>query len=182
VLLQLERTAKRAPMRLREELAEAQDTARASLDDVRRIALELRPEALDDLGLLSALEALCDRLAQRAGLRVARRFDSGLPALSDDGELVIYRVAQEALTNVARHAGTSIAQLRLERAPDRVILSVLDDGRGLAPGAHAQGGGLRGMRERAALVGADLRVESRPGGGVAVRLDVPLHDDGLWYR
>lgn len=181
VLLQLGRTAKHAPAQLRNELAEAQDAARASLEDVRRIALELRPEALDDLGLPSALEALCDRLAQRTGLRVARRLAADLPALSSECELVIYRVAQEALTNVVRHAGTQVAQLRLERAPDRVTLSVLDDGQGFDTHAEADGGGLRGMRERAVLVGADLRVQARPGGGVAVLLDVPLEEGGLWY-
>lgn len=174
VLLQLGRTAKHAPVELRDELGEAQDAARASLDDVRRIALELRPEALDDLGLASALEALCDRLAQRTGLRVARRLDTDLPELGEDRELVLYRVAQEALTNVVRHAGTSSAQLRLERSAGRVTLSILDDGRGLTSGARSDAGGLRGMHERAGLIDAELEVGARPGGGVAVRLDVPL--------
>lgn len=170
VLLQLGRTAKRAPAELRPELAEAQDTARASLDDVRRISLELRPEALDDLGLTSALVALTDRLAQRTGVRVTRRLPAELPELSGEAELVIYRVAQEALTNVVRHAESGSAELELARAGGRLTLTVRDAGRGTVP---REGGGIRGMRERAGLIGAQLAVAAAPGGGVEVRLDVP---------
>ena len=79
---------------------------RSSLEDVRRIALELRPEALDDLGLISALAVLCERFAQRSGLTVDQRIDDELPELDPESELVVYRVAQEALTNVARHSGS----------------------------------------------------------------------------
>jgi two-component system sensor histidine kinase UhpB len=181
-LLQLGGILKRVAEPAREELAEAQETVRASLEDVRRIALELRPEALEDLGLVSALEALCGRLAERTGLRITRQIAPDLPPFDRDRELVVYRVAQEALTNVVRHAGTQTAELRLERCPDRVTLSVLDEGRGLDPGAPPDGVGLRGMRERALLIGAELRIHTRPQGGVCVRLDVPLGEDGLWYR
>jgi two-component system sensor histidine kinase UhpB len=182
VLLQLERTAKHVDEPTRGELVEAQDTARGGLDDVRRLALELRPEALDELGLASALAALCDRLTERTGLRVERHIARDLPPLPEESELVLYRVAQEALTNVVRHAETNKAELRVEQAPDRVTLSVLDSGRGLGAAGPREGTGLRGMRERAMLIGADLSVRSRPQGGVAVRLDVPIGEDGLWYR
>ena len=147
-----------------EELGEAQETVRTSLEDVRRIALELRPEALEHLGLVSAIEALCERLEQRTGLHVTLRIAADLPTLDRDRELVLYRVAQEALTNVVRHSGATKAELGLGRSPDRVTLRVLDDGRGLNGGADNDGVGLRGMRERALLVGADLDVRSRPRG------------------
>ncbi|MFL5782318.1 MAG: HAMP domain-containing sensor histidine kinase [Thermoleophilaceae bacterium] len=181
VLLQLSQLGKGAPPELARQATEVQDSVRTSLEDVRRIARELRPEALDELGLGSALAALCDRLTQRAGLRIARRLDGDIPDLPEDVELVIYRIAQEALTNVVRHAGVDEASLTLAHEGDRLVLSVLDAGRSLPPGAF-DGGGLRGMRERAVMVGADLRVANRPEGGVEVRLEVPLGDEAAWYR
>jgi two-component system sensor histidine kinase UhpB len=174
LMLQLGRLAKHAPNGLQAELREAQDGARTTLEDVRAIARQLRPEALDDLGLASALTALTNAFAERAGLRVERRIDPGLPPLDSDVELVVFRVAQESLTNVARHAGTSRVDVRLETAGRGVRLRVRDYGRGLN-GAR-RGGGVRGMRERALLVGGDLSIRSRPGGGVEVQLDVPLAD------
>jgi two-component system, NarL family, sensor histidine kinase UhpB len=173
VLLQLGRSARHADPALGAELLETQETARASLEDVRRISRELRPEALDDLGLTSALVALTERFAQGGGLNVSHSLDRELPPLSEEAELVIYRVAQEALTNVARHAGTHRAELRLIAADGRLTLRVLDDGKGFDP-QRAEGGGLRGMRERAVLVGAELSVMRRPRSGTEVRLSVPV--------
>jgi two-component system sensor histidine kinase UhpB len=173
VLLQLGRSARHADPKLGAELLETQETARASLEDVRRISRELRPEALDDLGLASAVVALTERFGQSAGLNVSRMIDRELPQLSEEAELVVYRVAQEALTNVARHAGTDRAELSLASSGTNLVLRVVDEGRGFDP-QRAEGGGLRGMRERAVLVGAQLAVSRRPGGGVEVRLSLPL--------
>ena len=173
VLLQLGRSARHAEPALGAELLETQETARASLEDVRRISRELRPEALDDLGLTSALVALTERFAQGGGLSVSRSLDRELPPLNEEAELVIYRVAQEALTNVARHAGTDRAELSLTAADGRLTLRVLDEGKGFDP-QRAEGGGLRGMRERAVLVGADLSVMRRSPGGTEVRLSLPV--------
>jgi two-component system sensor histidine kinase UhpB len=171
-LLLLSRVQSRAPVDLRPAVEEAQDAVRASLEDVRRIAIELRPEALDDLGLESALAVLCDRFAQRSGLQVSYQVADPLPDLSPDAELVIYRVAQEALTNVARHSGSGRAALTLEPAGGDLVLSIRDEGRGLGDG-RTDGSGIRGMRERAALIGAALEVRNaRPG--TEVRLRVPL--------
>jgi two-component system sensor histidine kinase UhpB len=153
---------------------EAQDAVRTSLEDIRQIALELRPEALDDLGLLSALAVLCQRLAERSEVQVAQRTASRLPPLSPEAELVVYRVAQEALTNVARHSGAARAELALAAANGRVTLTVRDHGRGLGAD-QAPGSGMRGMRERARLIGARLRISNNPAGpGCEVRLDVPV--------
>jgi len=173
VLLQLGRSARHADAKLGAELLETQETARASLEDVRRISRELRPDALDDLGLTSALVALTERFAQSAGLNVSRNLDRELPPLSEEAELVIYRVAQEALTNVARHADTDRAELSLTAADGHLMLRVTDNGKGFDP-VRAEGGGLRGMRERAVLVGASLAVARRPRGGTEVRLSVPV--------
>jgi two-component system, NarL family, sensor histidine kinase UhpB len=174
VLLVLSRVQAHVAPEVRPEILEVQAAVRASLEDVRRIALELRPEALDDLGLISALAVLCERFAERSGLTVTQRIADELPELEPDTELVVYRVAQEALTNVARHSGSDRAELRLAYVPDGVTLSVRDAGHGL-PAGHAPGAGIRGMRERAALIGATLEISDVPGGpGCEVRLEVPL--------
>jgi two-component system, NarL family, sensor histidine kinase UhpB len=171
VMLQLSRLAKRAPADLEDELREAQETTRASLEDVRRIARQLRPEALDDLGLPAALGALAMTFAERTGMRIRRHVIEDLPPLPADAELALFRVAQESLTNAARHAGTARLDLSLEPAPDGVVLRVRDYGKGLN-GARP-GSGMRGMRERAVLVGGDLDIDEPAGGGVEVRLQIP---------
>jgi two-component system, NarL family, sensor histidine kinase UhpB len=180
-LLQLGRLRKQVPVELQQEVSDAAETVRENLDDLRRIAQRLRPQELDELGLASALAHFSGRLSEQTALPIALRFDRDLPVLGYDEELVIYRVAQEALTNVVRHAHASRAELALERAPDRLILRVSDDGRGLDD-APAGAGGIRGMRERAALIRAKLSIEPRNEGGTEVALHVPLSDDGLWYR
>src|SRR6185312_2286577 len=101
------------------------------LEDVRRIATELRPETLADLGLSSALANLTDTFARRTGIEVHRRVTPDLPPLADATELALYRVAQEALTNVARHSGSKVAELSLGYAEGAVVLTVRDHGRGL---------------------------------------------------
>ncbi len=164
-----------------EALAEIAGTALRSLDDVQRIGRELRPEALDDLGLVDALIVLCSRVDGQGGLRVRRDLDRALPPLGHDVELVIYRVAQEALTNAVRHSGGVTATVVLRRRPPGVTLVVSDDGRGLAADRAGQAdragprsGGLRGMRERAMLIDAELRIASAPGVGAQITLAVPL--------
>jgi two-component system sensor histidine kinase UhpB len=178
VLLSLARAHAEAPKEVGAVLAEAQDAVRASLEDVRRIALELRPEALDDLGLPSALAVLCERFSDRSGLELARRISESLPPLSPEVELVIYRVAQEALTNVARHSGSERAELALVVHDSRVSLTVRDWGRGLGSG-YVAGSGIRGMRERAALIGSTLEIHDNPAGrGCELQLEVPVSGAG----
>jgi two-component system sensor histidine kinase UhpB len=176
VLLQLKRASTRAPALMRADLLGAQETARTSLDEVRRIARRLRPGVLDDLGLVSALSALSTTFSEQTGIRVERRFEGALPPLGEEVELALYRVAQESLTNVARHAEASRVTLSLEGTPGGIRLGVLDDGRGV--NGSADGGGIRGMRERAILIGAELRIDSTPGRGVQVTVEAPLPDRG----
>jgi two-component system sensor histidine kinase UhpB len=159
---------------LRVDDEETKQAVRQALNEVRRIARELRPEMLEQLGLVSALTELSRRFSESSGIRVERRFSSELPPLSDEAELAVYRVAQESLTNVARHAGATQVELALEPGGGSVVLSVSDDGRGMSEAAASNGhGGLRGMRERALLVGGALAIKPGRGGGVEVRLEVP---------
>jgi len=171
VLLELDHAAGGAPPELRAQLMGTQEAARASLEDVRRIAIELRPEALGEFGLPGALVTLSDRLGQRTELSIEREIARDLPALSEEQELVIYRVAQEALTNVARHAGSQTARLSLHRDGDRVSLEVIDHGRGLADAKP--GTGVLGMRERANLVGGWFSIADGREGGTVVHLTLP---------
>lgn len=172
VLLGLKRLESRAPAALVPELAAVRESARAGLDDVRRVARRLRPGVLEDLGLASALAALATDFAEHSTASVRRSFAPGLPALSPEAEVVVYRVAQEALTNAARHADAREVGLSLGRQGASVVLEVRDDGRGFD--GLAEGSGLMGMRERAGLVRAELSVVSRPRHGTTVRLRVPV--------
>ncbi|MET7280776.1 HAMP domain-containing sensor histidine kinase [Kribbella sp. NPDC005582] len=178
VLLELKRVADRSQdPRVRTDLQQAQETTRSSLDDVRRLARRLRPGVLEDLGLISALTTLATDLSTHTGLAVHRHFDSDVPPLDQQTELVLYRVAQESLTNVARHAEATEVTLRLSRADDSVQLVICDDGRGI--GLAQEGAGMRGMRERALLLGATLDIETGPHGGVQVSLSAPVpHSKG----
>ncbi|MDA0179128.1 HAMP domain-containing sensor histidine kinase [Solirubrobacter phytolaccae] len=171
VVLQLGRVVRDVDEGARPRVVEAQETARESLEEVRRIARRLRPEALDDLGLASALHVLGERVAEHTELRVDVHVQPSLEFGADE-ELVLYRVAQEALTNVARHAGAKRAEVRLERAAGRSRLEVDDDGSGV-PGEAQEGGGVLGMRERAVLVGGTLKVARSPLGGTRVTLELP---------
>lgn len=171
IALRAERAADTAAAVERAVLLELSQAALGSLEDVRRIARELRPEVLDDLGLVNAVIALCARIDRQHGVRVRRELDWSLPKLTPEVELVIYRVAQEALTNVLRHAHATEVVVQLRRQGDQVVLAVADNGRGLP--ADALERGLRGMRQRAAMIGADLDVHVRVGGGTGVVLRVP---------
>jgi len=176
VLLGLKRAVDRAPEDLRDELHAVQETVRSSLDEVRQVARRLRPGVLEDLGLLSALSAVAAEFSQLNSVPVGRRFDPDLPPLSDEVELVLYRIAQESLTNVARHADATRVELSLTAEDGAVTLHITDNGRG---GVSREGAGIRGMRERALLIGARLTVAAAPGGGTEVRLVVPMTASGV---
>jgi two-component system sensor histidine kinase UhpB len=176
LILRGETLARRAPKELRADVDGLRENARAAAEEVRLIAQRLRPEALDELGLQSALLALCTSLADRAGVQVDRRFERELPVTSEE-ELVIHRLAQESLTNVARHARAQRVTVTLERGGDGgVVLHVRDDGVGLAAGAAGDSTGIRGMRERALLVGAQLSVSAAAPRGTEVTLRLPARE------
>ncbi len=173
VLLLMDEASKAPARRATEALEEGREAARAAIEEVRRIVRDLRPEALDDLGLFSALVALASSFEHRTGIRVERRFAPELPDLSSEQDLVLYRAAQEALTNVARHADAREAELRVEHADGTVRVVVRDDGCGFA-NAAGDGRGISGIRERAMLVGGTLEVDSKPGQGTQVVLCIPV--------
>jgi two-component system sensor histidine kinase UhpB len=180
VVLQLDRVGRRAQSDLRGEVELARETVRASLEEVRAIARGLRPEALDELGLRSALASLTNDVTRQTGVRVERRVAGSLPVLSPEEELVVYRVAQEGLTNIARHSAARRAWLTLDVRDGCVELEIRDDGRGFDSAAAGGGAGLVGMRERAVLIGAALEVTSTRDRGSTVRLRLapPGHCDG----
>ena len=169
-LLSLKRVVDRAPEDLREESLVAQHAVRSSLEEVRQVAQRLRPGVLADLGLRSALSSLGTEFSRSSGIPVNWGLDDELPDLSGEVELVLYRIAQEALTNVARHAHATRVDLSLTSTTKGLALLILDDGQG---GDIREGAGIRGMRERALLIGAELTVHARPGSGTDVRLVVP---------
>lgn len=182
LLLRLEAARDAAPPELERELAETKALANQAMGELLSLARQLRPTALDDLGLAAAIEGQVGRLGGEieTGLEVEGDFSD----LGDDAQLVVYRVAQEALSNAARHSGAKRVEVRLQRtvASKRgsssaegggVLLEVSDDGRGFAFDESERGLGIGGMRERALLIGAELTIESRPGRGTTVRLAVP---------
>jgi len=178
VTIQAERAA-HGDSELAQELRAVAAGVRESLDEVRRIARELRPEALDDLGLVNALIALCSRIGAQGGPRIERDFQAKLPPLSPDVELVIYRVAQESLTNALRHSGARNAKVSLTADAEFVALTVTDDGKGLPTPLPPGTAGMTGMRERALLVGGMLSVASSPEDGTEVRLMIPIVDEDV---
>ncbi|MFE7765327.1 histidine kinase [Streptomyces sp. NPDC057438] len=171
VLLSLKHVADQSPEPLREQLHQAQETTRASLDEIRRVARRLRPGVLEELGLISALKSLAAEFTGPT-ITVRHHIDANLPALDHDTELVVYRVAQESLTNAARHSGARIVDLTLQQGPAGIELRVRDDGRGLD--GLTEGAGIRGMRERALLIGADLALRPGPDGGTEIHLTIPM--------
>ncbi len=140
---------------------------------MRDIARGLRPQALDEFGLRSALVTLATGFAERTGLQVRQRLASELPELAPEQDLAIYRVAQESLTNVARHAEAGGVEIVLDASAAAVVLRVRDDGRGLEPDSNGDAGGLAGMRERAMLAGGALTVRRVQPSGTEVVLEVP---------
>lgn len=175
ILLELKHAAAKAPPPLRDDLLGIQETARENLEDVRIIARRLRPDLLDELGLPAALTALANEFTDSTRLPVHRRFSRDLPRLSREVELVVYRVVQESLTNIARHARASCAEIEVAHAAGKIHVEVRDDGQGLR---GSEGTGIRGMRERALLVGGDLRIGSSASAGTSVHLTIPVPDTG----
>ncbi len=161
-----------APNELRQRLEKVQHTARQTLDEVRLIARQLRPTVLDDLGLGAALATLCGVVEQSSDLVIRQRVDDELPELSSEAELTLYRIAQEALTNVVRHASASRVDLELRARPSELELRISDDGRGMHYAGAVEGGGLRGIRERAVAIGAHIAIDSEVGKGTTISVSV----------
>jgi len=156
-----------------EALAAVREQVVETLHDVRRLAVELRPKALDDFGLVPALERLRDTFAEQTGMRVdlESRIRERLPT---DVETALYRIVQEALTNVVKHAQATAVSIVLAPKDRAVTALIEDDGRGFTPDGSGEGLGLLGMGERLALLGGRLKIESSHGAGTTIVAEVPL--------
>jgi signal transduction histidine kinase len=153
---------------------EVRDLVVATLQDVRRLAVELRPAALDDFGLAAALERLTENFAEQTGLAVELESGLGEERLPTDIETVLYRLVQEALTNVVKHAHAERVSIVLQRDKRAVTAVIEDDGRGLSDGRGEEGLGLVGIRERVALVNGRFRIESSANAGTTLLVEVPV--------
>jgi signal transduction histidine kinase len=164
------------PEALKAAVTEVRDLVRSTLQDVRRLAVELRPKALDDFGLVAALERLTESFAEQTGISV--EFIPNLPGderLPPEVETALYRLVQESLTNVVKHARANSVSIVLTRRDGSASVVVEDDGVGFDSGQEAGDGlGLLGMQERVGLLGGRLTVESRPGAGTSFVAEVPL--------
>ena len=174
LLLRLEAAREKAPPELAGELAEIRALANQAMQELLTLARQLRPTALDDLGLEAALAGNVREVTRQGAVNATFEADGELTRLPEDAQLVIYRVAQEALSNAVRHSGAENVHVGLAREDDAVALSVGDDGRGFTFDQASHGLGISGMRERALLVGGEFQIESRPGIGTRVRLLVPI--------
>jgi two-component system sensor histidine kinase UhpB len=174
LLLRLEAMREKAPPELAGALAEVRTLANQALQELLALARQLRPTALDDLGLKAALAGHVAAVGRQSGIETSFESEGDIASVPQDVQVVAYRVAQEALSNAVRHSGAAHLDVRLEREDGSVELSVADDGRGFTFEQASRGLGLAGMRERALLVNGELQVESRPQVGTKVRLLVPI--------
>ena len=168
IMLRLQASIQEATPELRRELRETQRLAGQAMEELLNLARELRPTALDDHGLLPALRGQVRDFADRTGIHADFRRRGEVPPLTDDQQLVIYRVTQESLSNVAQHAAANHVTVELSFV-GRTVLRIADDGRGVQ-GERNGGLGLTGMHERALLVGGDLDIHSANGRGTTVTL------------
>jgi signal transduction histidine kinase len=158
----------------RSATADLRELVVATLQDVRRLAVELRPSVLDDFGLVDALENLTTLFAEQTGMVVDFGAALGPERMPGEVETALYRIVQESLTNVVKHARASHVSITLTRMHGSVKAVIEDDGQGFDPGSPDRGHGLLGMQERIALLGGRLQVESSPGAGTTIAIDVPV--------
>jgi len=171
ILLRLEALSHDAPDRLAGDIGEVKGLTNQAMDELLTLARQLRPTALDDHGLVPAIDGQVRRFEEQTGIRAGFEARGDAFGLGEDQQVVVFRVAQEALSNVARHSGATRVAVGLRASGNGAVeLSVRDDGRGFAPAAASGGLGLSGMAERARLLSGDLEIESAPGEGAAVTL------------
>jgi signal transduction histidine kinase len=158
------------------DLEEAETMLRALVNKIRHLAQDLHPSTLSDLGLAEALRELLARVIRQTALRVQWQLPEPLPDLSPEVEIAVYRIIQEALTNVTRHAAAQSVTVTLKAQAWRLLIHVVDDGQGfdLAALNPAESYGLNNMRERAKLLGGTFRLETTPGGGTRLEIDLPM--------
>jgi signal transduction histidine kinase len=178
--LQLDMAATHAPDAA--TLKPARQLVNTMIDGLHRVIYDLRPSVLDDLGLVSALRSYARANLEARGIAVHYELPDEMPVLAPEATTAVYRVAQEALTNVARHAGAEAVQIACSAADGILTIEIEDDGAGFDPASMSnprrdgRGLGLLGMRERLALLGGRLEIDAAPGAGTRVTITVPLTD------
>jgi two-component system sensor histidine kinase UhpB len=175
ILLRLQALSEDAPPGLAHDIAELKALVNQAMAELLRLARQLRPASLDDMGLIAAIEGQIARFSEQTGIQAALHHEGSPDAITEDQQTVIYRVVQEALSNTAQHAGATYVDFELRVFPSHgVELRVRDNGKGFdAVDTGGEGIGLSGMAERARLVGGELTVSSSPGSGTRVRLYIP---------
>ena len=184
ILLRLEALAHDSPPARMDEVDELKRLVNQAMEELLNLARQLRPSALDDHGLIAAVETQLKRFSARTGVEMTIETDGDPNSLPEDVQTAVYRILQEALANVGRHAGATAVAVELEVADDRLELRVRDDGAGFDPGSVGRGRGdspgaglgLSGMAERARLAGGELDVRSAPGGGTTVSFRIGRHE------
>jgi signal transduction histidine kinase len=163
------------PQNLRRQVSEAKTLVGQTLEEIRRISIDLRPSLLDDLGLAPALRWQCDRLGRHSKLKVSFVSRQDTRRLAPHIETAVYRAAQEALTNISRHADATSVDVILDYRHSRLHLTITDDGKGFSNTTdHTLGLGLMGMRERLSAVKGSVHIDSQPGMGSTLFIEVPL--------
>jgi signal transduction histidine kinase len=170
---------------LQKKITRTQRMVEKSVDIVHRFARDLRPTVLDDLGLIPALNSFAKSFAKRTHLRIRLTVFAAVEQLDNAKRTVLYRVAQEALTNVAKHAQATGVDIRIEKLSNTACLSIKDNGKSfrVQQMLHTRRNnrlGLLGMRERVEMVGGSFTVESSPGHGTTVRAELPLNNGSRW--
>jgi two-component system sensor histidine kinase UhpB len=176
ILLRLQALSEEAPEPLAPQIAALKTLVNQAMEELLRLARQLRPASLDDLGLIAAIEGQLARFSEQTGIQTALHSEGTPEAITEDQQTVIYRVVQEALSNTAQHSAATYVDFELRVFPSHgVELRVRDNGKGFDAVNEAEGGGigLSGMAERARLVGGELTVTSSPGTGTRVRLYIP---------
>jgi two-component system sensor histidine kinase UhpB len=181
ILLRLEALAQDSPTTHVAEVTELKRLVNQAMEELLNLARQLRPSALDDHGLMPAVETQLKRFSARTGVEVALNTEGEPDTIPEDIQIAVYRILQEALANIGRHAGATAVAVDVEVNDEQLELSIRDDGAGFDPAALARGSrtngpgaglGLSGMAERARLAGGELDVRSAPGGGTTVTLRI----------
>jgi two-component system sensor histidine kinase UhpB len=174
ILLRLEALGQDVPAEMRSDVSELKRLVNQAMEELLNLARQLRPTALDDHGLVPAIDAQLKRFAERTGTEVRLDTQGEFESLSEDEQTAVYRIVQEALTNVGRHAGASEVEIQLARGGYGTVLRIRDDGEGFDPKFPAGAGlGLEGMAERARVVGGELDLRSAPGAGTSLTMRLP---------
>ncbi len=172
----VQRVVSKDPGQAQKELDEITQGLKTNIQDIRHLIHDLRPMALDQLGLAGAIQQQADRFEKQSGVRPSLSIDANI-SLNPLAEVTVFRVLQECLGNIQKHAGAESVEVLLRRHDEGCWLSISDDGRGFnsesATNGDNEGVGLIGMRERAELMGGNLSIDSRPGRGTCVKLTIP---------